>query len=109
MQLGNRQFFILFVRLVQASNPDRDCDEWQLAGVRWRRARHVHWASTSFQLEVHRLTHAARPSWSLLFVRETWWASNRRRAIRDASWTHLESGSRRDVMKWFEQREVELD
>lgn len=107
MQLGNRAFFNLFARVVTATNRNRDCDEWQIDGVHWQRERFAQWAATSFQVEVHRLAHT-RPAWTLLFVRETWWAANRSRAIRDACWTHLEAGSRRDVLKWFQAREAEL-
>lgn len=109
MQLGNKTFFSLFVRLVAATNSNRDCEEWQVSGVRWRRQRHSLWASASFQIEMHELRHTARPTWTFLFVRETWWSADRRRAIRDACWTHLESGNRRDVLRWFEEREKELD
>lgn len=109
MKLGNKVFFNLFARLVAATNSDRDCDEWLVAGVQWRRQRPSIWASTSFQIELHELRHAARPVWTLLFVRETWWGADRSRVIRDACWTHLEKGNRGDVIRWFEERERELD
>lgn len=109
MRLGDNNFYNLFSRLVTASNPDRDCDEWNVEGVVWRRSRHIHWAPLSFQIETHRLAHAARPRWSLVFVHETWWGENRGKAIRNAHWTHLEAGDRRDVLRWFSARESELD
>jgi hypothetical protein len=109
MKLGNKVFFNLFSRLVAATNTDRDRDEWQVNGVHWRRQRHSLWAPTSFQIELHELRHTARPAWTLIFVRETWWVTDRTRAIRDACWTHLEKGSRSDVLRWFAEREVELD
>jgi hypothetical protein len=98
MKLGNRQFFNAFAQLIAATNPDRDCEEWDVAGVHWRRERHIQWATKSYQLEIHRLCRKTRPSWTLLFVREIWWSADRRKAIRDACWTHLESGSGRDVL-----------
>ncbi|MBS0276489.1 MAG: hypothetical protein JSR81_02620 [Proteobacteria bacterium] len=109
MRLGDNNFYNLFSRLVTASNPDRDCDEWNVEGVVWRRSRHIHWAPLSFQIETHRLAHAARPRWSLVFVHETWWGENRGKAIRNAHWTHLEAGDRRDVLRWFSARQAELD
>ena len=71
MRLGDNNFFNLFARLAAATNPDRDCDEWQTDGVRWLRRRNVLWASLSFQIETHELRHTARPRWTLLFVHET--------------------------------------
>jgi hypothetical protein len=109
MKLGNRQFFNLFARLIAATNPDRDCEEWEVEGVHWRRERHIHWAVTSYQMEVHRLFRKTGPAWTLLFVHETWWSANRKKSIRDACWTHLETGTRRDVIRWFDERERELD
>jgi len=108
MQLGNRQFFNLFLRLVTVANGNRDCDEWLFEGVRWRRNRHIHWGTTSFQLEVHRLSHETA-GWTLLFGREIWWSADRRKAIRDSCWTHVEAGARRDVLKWFGDRERNLE
>ena len=108
MRLGDTNFFNLFARLAAASNPDRDCDEWQVAGVAWRRQRHVHWAPLSFQIETHTLSHAARPRWTLTFVHETWWSEDRGKAIRNTHWTHLESGDRREVLRWFAEREKSL-
>jgi len=108
MRLGDNKFYNLFTRLVAASNPDRDRDEWSHDGVHWRRSRHVHWAPLSFQIETYRLTHTARPRWSLIFVHETWWGENRGKAIRNSHWTHLENGDRRDVLRWFSAQESQL-
>ena len=35
-------------------------------------------------------------------------SADRRKAICNAHWTHLESGNRRDVLKWFAERQDEL-
>jgi len=107
MRLGDRNFFNLFLGLASRTNPKRDCDEWEVAGVGWRRQRHVLWGSVSYQLEIYELERKGRGAWKLLFVREMWWSSDRREAIRDGCWTHLESGSRRDVLAWFAERERE--
>ncbi|MBI3677680.1 MAG: hypothetical protein HY243_13805 [Proteobacteria bacterium] len=109
MRLGDSKFQNLFALLVSATNKDRDCDEWRVAGVEWRRQRSVQWAPISFQIEIHQLTHTARPKWTILSVHEIWWKRDRRKAIRNAYWTHLENGSRNDVLKWFRERQEELD
>lgn len=109
MQLGNTDFFNLFARVVSSTNANRDCDEWQVDGVNWRRERHACWAPTSYQMEVHTLVHRTKPAWVFLFVRETWWSINRDKTIRDARWTHVATGSRRDIVRWFQMRQMELD
>ncbi len=109
MRLGDNNFFNLFQRLAADSNKNRDCDEWDIAGVCWRRHRHIEWGPLSYQIETHELRHAERPHWSLVFVHEIWWGADRRKAIRNTHWVHLESGERRDVLKWFEARLEALD
>ena len=108
MRLGDSNFFNLFQRLAAASNRDRDCDQWNVEGVRWHRQRHIVWSSVSHQLETHELIHAVRPKWMLVLVHEIWWGSDRRKAIRNARWVHLQSGNRNDVLKWFAARESDL-
>lgn len=109
VRLGDNNFFNLFARVAAATNPDRDRDEWETSGVRWRRERNLRWATTSFQIETHELHHAAKPKWTLLFVHETWWGPVRQKAIRNAHWTHLHDGNRHDVLRWFAERQEELD
>jgi hypothetical protein len=109
MRLGDNNFFNLFQQLAAATNANRDCAEWNVAGVNWRRQRHVTSGAVSYQLEVHELRRTAGPKWSLLFVHELWWGGDRRKAIRNVHWTHLQSGNRRDVLRWFQQRQDELE
>jgi hypothetical protein len=109
VRLGDNNFFNLFKRLLASTNPDRDRDEWQIAGVTWRRKRSIQWASHSFQIETHELVHASRPRWSLLLVQEVWWGTDRRKSIRNAHWVHLQNGARIDVLRWFAKRQEELD
>lgn len=106
MRLGDTAFFHLLERIAAATNSDRNCDEWSVDGVRWRRQRHVHWAQTSFQIELYELHHSARPRWTLLYVHEIWWGEDRAKAIRNARWTHLESGETCDVLVWFQERGI---
>lgn len=106
MRLGDSNFFNLFQRLASRSNEDRDRDEWSVAGVCWRRQRHVHWSSVSWQID---LRHTTRPNWTLIFVHELWWNKDRRKSIRNARWAHVEVGDRRNVLNWFEDRQSELE
>lgn len=109
MRLGDNNFYNLFARAVSATCPDRDCDEWTTDGVRWRRQRHVLWSGVSFQVEIHELVRTAKPEWAFVFVHETWWGTDRRKAIRNSHWARVENGNGRDVLAWFAQREKELN
>ncbi len=111
MRLGDNNFFNLFSRLVHATNPDRDRDRWEISGVHWMRERNVHWGPNfSFQIEVHTLHHAAlRGSWLLLVVTEMWWPVDRRKTFRHGRWVHLVVGARANVLRWFAERQDELD
>ena len=111
MRLGDNNFFNLFSRLVHKSNPGRDRDSWEVAGVRWTRERNVHWrANFSFQIEVHTLHYAARRNgWLLLAATEMWWPENREKTFRHGRWIHVCEGARTNVLKWFAERERELE
>lgn len=110
MRLGDANFLNLFSRVAARTNPDRDRDEWRTDGVHWLRQRFVNWnANLSFQIETHTLRHAARDAWTLLYVHEIWWGETRETTIRNAHWVRLERGSRKDVLRWFSDRERELD
>ncbi len=111
MRLGDNNFFNLFSRIVHATNPSRDRDQWEVAGVRWVRERNVHrGANFSFQIEVHTLHHPARRGgWTLLVATEMWWPPDRRKTFRHGRWVHLTQGARANVLKWFQEREKELE
>ena len=110
MRLGDNNFVNLFRRIVSQSNSDRDCDEWRVSGATFARQRFVNWTSgLSFQIETWHLHHAARPSWTLFVVHEMWWGENRDKTIRNQHWVRLESGEQKNVLKWFKEREEELD
>ena len=108
MRLGDANFLNLFARIAAHANPGRD--EWRIEGVHWTRRRLVNWdASLSFQIEIHRLHYSARGPWTLLYVHEMWWSEDREKTIRNTHWVRLQSGSRKDVLKWFKDRESEME
>ena len=109
MRLGDSRFFNLFSLIASTSNADRDRDAWRAGDVAWTRER------TSFkgpqyalQMEVHTLDRVDKRGWTLIVARETWWASDGRKAFRDGQWVHLCRSARRDVEKWFSEQEAFL-
>ncbi len=110
MRLGDANFLNLFARIAAHANPDRDREEWRIAGVHWQRRRLVNWdASLSFQIETHTLQHAARTPWTLLYVHEMWWSEDRGKTIRNTHWVRLSHGVRKDMLRWFKEQEDRLD
>ena len=110
MRLGDAKFLNLFSQIAARTNSDRDCDAWKTEGVLWQRQRVVNWtAGVSFQIETHQLSHAARNTWVLLYVHEMWWGETRDKTIRNMHWVRLQSGSRKDVLGWFKDRELEIE
>ena len=110
MRLGDTKFFNLFALVVTTSNPDRTRDEWQVGQVSWTRERtSLRGPRYSFQMEVHTLHCAGRHGWTLLVAHETWWARERQDPFRNGQWVHLSAGTRKDVEKWFAEREAALE
>jgi len=109
MRLGDNRFFNLFALLAASTNPDRNCDSWQVGSVCWTRERTTHRAPHySFQIEIHTLVRDGRAGWILLMARETWWEGGKVDAFRNGHWVHLVRGARADVLGWFAAREKEL-
>ena len=110
MRLGDRAFFNLCECLVAAARPKRECGEWDHKGVRFSLQRHSSLdGHSSFQIETQRLYRAGRNGWALLLVHEIWWGEHRDKAIRNGRWVHFASGSRTEALKWFAERQKELE
>jgi hypothetical protein len=110
MRLGDINFFNLFARIAAATNKNRDCDAWRVAGVDWTRQRHIHWGPRySFQIEVHELVSPGRIGWQLLVAHEMWWPRDRVKTFRNGRWTHMSEGSKSKMLAWFAERQEELD
>lgn len=110
MRLGDRSFFNVCECLVAAARPQRECGDWEHKGVHWTMQRQSNLSShASFQIETQRLHRPGRSGWALLLVHEIWWGERRDKAVRNARWVHLASGSRKEVLKWFAERQRELE
>jgi len=110
LKLGDTKFFNLFALVAAATNGDRTRDRWQSHGVDWRRERvSQRSAERAFQIELHTLVHSGRNGWTLLMCHESWWDGVKPEPFRSSKWTHLARGNRAHVLKWFAERESELD
>jgi hypothetical protein len=107
--LNSRSFFWQWQALYSASNPDHQKDSWEVDGVSWTKERHAYWGTTySVQLEVHRLErkNGAKLDWHILVVIERWWGPDRKKCLRDTSWSKLIGGRPERVLGWLRKQEV---
>jgi hypothetical protein len=98
--------------LLAKSNPHLKLSKWKHEELDCERERHsFNGSNHSFAIEVTRLTRPGRHGWSLMVVKEFWWAGNQGRELRSSHWAQLMSGSRNDALAWLreQERSLELD
>ncbi|HXI86943.1 MAG TPA: hypothetical protein VNH64_05760, partial [Parvularculaceae bacterium] len=104
--LGDAGFFRVFDALAGDGNPGLVLKSWTHEGADWRRDRtSLSSPEYSFIAEVFTLAHAARPKWTLLVVKEHWWAGEEKNAIKSARWARPMAGRKADILAWFRARE----
>ncbi len=82
---------------------------WSIDGVDWQRERHSYsGAGHGFTVEVTTGTRAAKPSWTLVVVKEYWRGRNGE-SLKSMQWAHIEAGSRNDVVAWMTRQERRLE
>ncbi|HUC62213.1 MAG TPA: hypothetical protein VMF53_09675 [Alphaproteobacteria bacterium] len=104
--LNSASFRHAWHALYDASNPAHRADRWSVDGVAWVKERHVYWGdAVSFQVETHRLSHAApKGGWTLLVVIERWWGPDRARAVREVEWAKMLEGSAEKALAWMRRQ-----
>ena len=55
------------------------------------------------------MTKPGKRGWSLIVVKEYWWAGREKDAMRMPHWAKLNSGQRSDVLEWFHFQERALE
>ena len=108
--LATPSFFRTFELLLSASNPGLKLAQWSHDGVDWTRDRYsVGGPKHGFAIEIVTLTRPGRRGWSLLVVKEHWWAGARTEAIKSLRWSRPVSGQRKDILEWFRKQEKVID
>lgn len=104
-------FFRVFDMLMNASNRNLALSQWSIDGVECERDRHS-FTSPKYGLivEVFNLTRLGKRGWSLIVVKEFWWAGKENDdAMRMPHWAKLNSGERADVLDWFRAQELAME
>jgi hypothetical protein len=107
---ASRSFFHTFDLLLAAANPNLALSSWSHDGVGCARERHSFAGGThKFAVEVVTLTRPGRHGWTLMVVKEFWWAGNREKEPRSTRWAQLPSGRRDDALGWMRKQQERLD
>ena len=102
-------FFRVFDMLVNSTNHNRTLSQWSIDGVECERDRHSFTGPKyGLTVEVFTLTRPGKRGWSLIVVKEYWWAGKEKEAMRMPHWAKLNSGERSDVLEWFRGQERAL-
>jgi hypothetical protein len=107
---GDPSFFRLFDLLISVTNPGLKRSHWTHDGVQFERERHsVTGPKHGLAIEIFTLTHSGRRSWSLMVIKEYWWAGEESRALKNLRWARPISGQRTDILSWLRAQEAGID
>lgn len=87
--------------LAYSVDPTRALRRWNAYGLDWTRTRQsTYGPDFSFTADITVLRRPTPKSWSLLVVRESWWAGGSTDPIKMRQWAHLLSGNKSDALAW---------
>lgn len=108
--LSDRSFFLLFERIIHRDNPNLAHDSWKAHGVCWERMRHnFSELRYGYGFDVYIGAHSGRDAWSLLVVKEHWWAGRHGDAVKSQYWAKPLSGKRAVIMAWLKEQKRLLE
>ncbi len=108
-KIGDASFFRIVDRLLVSGTGRTPRTSWSIDGVHWQRERHSYaGAGHGFTIEVTKGTKAAKPSWTLVVVKEYWRAASGE-SMKSLQWAHIEAGSRAEVVAWLGRQERKLE
>jgi hypothetical protein len=108
--LASPSFFRLFDLLLSTTNPGLKLLRWAHDGVEFERTRHsMMGPKHGLAIEIFTLTRAGRRGWTLIVVKEYWWAGEQGKALKNLRWARATSGQRGDIFHWLRTQEAALD
>jgi hypothetical protein len=108
--LARPSFFRVFDLLLGTTNPGLKLSTWINEGVNWERERHSFAGPKHGQaIEIVTITRPGKRGWSVMVVKEYWWAGKENRALKTGRWAKPIDGQRSDIMAWFRAREAALN
>jgi hypothetical protein len=108
--IGQPSFFRVFDLLVGKANPRLALASWGRDGIVWERERHsFSGAKHGLGIEIVTVTRDGRRGWTVIIVKEYWWAGAESKPIKSARWAKAVAGQRNDILNWFRAQEASLD
>jgi hypothetical protein len=108
--LASPSFFRLFDLLLSTTNPGLKLSRWVHDGVEFERERHsATGPKHGLAIEIFTVSRTGRRGWTLMVIKEYWWAGEQSKAIKNLRWARATSGQRGDIFSWLRGQEVALD
>ena len=102
-------FFRLFDLLLSLTNPGLKRSHWTHDGVQFERERHsVTGPRHGLAIEIFTLTRAGRRGWSLMVIKEYWWAGEESKPLKNLRWARPISGQRGDILSWLRAQDAKM-
>ncbi|MFY9641663.1 MAG: hypothetical protein WCD20_13330 [Rhodomicrobium sp.] len=103
-------FFRVFDLLLSSANPGMKLSRWTMDGVECDHVRHSFSGPMhGFVIEIFTLTHPGKRGWSLMVVKEFWYAGKDHDTGRMPHWAKLTGGDRANVLSWFRKQEASIE
>lgn len=107
---ADMSFFLLFEQIIRADNPGLKLDRWSKQGVNWERTKHSYTGTAyGFILDSFLAVRVGRNPWSLLVMKEHWWAGSHGDAVKSQQWAKPLAGQRQHILGWFVERKATLN
>jgi len=107
---SDTSFFLLFEQIIRTDNPGLKLDRWSKHGVNWERTKHAYTGPAyGFTLDSFLAVRVGRNPWSLLIMKEHWWAGTHGDAVKSQQWAKPLLGKRQQILSWFAERKEALD
>jgi hypothetical protein len=102
-------FFRLFDLLLSLTNPGLKRSHWMHDGVQFERERHsVTGPRHGLAIDIFTLTRSGRHGWSLMVIKEYWWAGEESKALKNLRWARPISGQRGDILSWLRAQDAKI-
>lgn len=107
---GDPSFFRLFDLLMGLTNKGLKRSHWTYDGVEFERTRHSFTGpKQGLAIEITTLTRPGRRGWSLMVIKEYWWAGEESKALKNLRWARPISGQRSDIISWLRTQDGRIE
>jgi hypothetical protein len=99
-------FFRVFDLVAARSNPGLKHAHWVDGRIEFTRERHSFTGPKhGLAIEIFTVTDPRRRGWSLMVVKEYWWAGDDSTALKNLRWARPVRGRRADILAWLRGEE----